>query len=238
MNRTDMRKQFCFAGSAAALLAAAAFAPMFVGCDDNLAPPFPEGQGQAPDPGSPYPSGPYGVAVGDVIQNFAFVGYPNPVEDNQEAVEIELAEFWNPTGTDTYSEESVLGPGELKPTVLVVVVSAVWCGPCQFESAELLPGEHAKYQPRGAEFMLQLADGPSPGSPAEFSNLTTWTTKYKTPFPAVIDPAYKLGSQFPSNAFPANILIDTKTMEVLEIVAGVPEEGSAFFQQLEAHLRE
>jgi len=229
----------CSAGRCAALLAVTAFGLTLAGCGDNLAPPFPEGQGQAPDPGSPYPAGPYAVAVGQVIQNFEFTGYPNPVVDNLEAHPIELADFWNPTGSDTFPEGSVLGAIDaLKPTVLVLVVSAVWCGPCQYESAELLPEEHAKYGSRGAEFLLLLADGPSPGSPAEFGNLTAWTNKYETAFPAVIDPSYTLGSQFSSNAFPANILIDTETMEVLEVVAGVPEEGSSFFQRLESHLRE
>lgn len=209
-----------------------------VGCDENLAPPFPEGQGQAPDPGSPYPAGPYGVAVGQIIPNFDFVGYANPGSSTDEESVIELADFYNPTGEDVFPEESIYGPGELKPTVLVVVVSAVWCGPCQFESAKLLPGEYEKYGPRGAEFFLQLADGPAAGSPAELSHLKSWTTKYETLFPAAIDPKYQLGSLFPSSAFPANILIDTRTMEILEVVSGIPEEGSAFFQQLEAHLRE
>lgn len=208
------------------------------GCDENLAPPFPEGQGQAADPGSPYPAGPYGVAVGQVIPNFEFVGYANPEESTAEEHTIELADFYNPTGEDVFPEESIYGTDVLKPTVLVVVVSAVWCGPCQFESDKLLPGEHAKYSPRGAQFFLQLADGPAAGSPAELSHLKSWTTKYETAFPAAIDPKYQLGSLFPSSAFPANILIDTRTMEILEVVSGIPEEDSAFFQQLESLLRD
>lgn len=207
------------------------------GCEENLAPPFPEGQGQAPDPGSPYPAGPYGVAVGQVIPNFEFLGYANPNNSTDEERAIELADFWNPTGEDVFPEESIFGAGELKPTVLMVVVSAVWCGPCQYESQEILPEDHAKYAPRGAQFLLQLADGPSAGSPAELSHLKSWTTKYETNFPAAVDPKYQLGSLFPSSAFPANILIDTRTMEIIVVVTGIPEEGSAFFQQLEDRLR-
>jgi hypothetical protein len=210
----------------------------FAGCEQNLAPPFPEGQGQAPDSGSLYPAGPYGVAVGDVIPNFGFIGYANPETSTDEEQAIELADFWNPTGEDTFPEESIFGAGEPKPTVLAVVLSAVWCGPCQYEAAELLPGEHAKYAPRGGQFMLVLVDGPSQGSPAEISQLKSWTGKYETRFPAVVDPQYQLGSLFPSSAFPANILIDTETMEILEVVSGIPGGGSPFFQQLEAHLRD
>lgn len=208
------------------------------GCGENLAPPFPEGQGQAPDSGSQYPAGPYGVTVGDVIPNFGFIGYPSPETSTDEERAIELADFWNQTGEDTFPEESIFGAGEPKPTVLAVVLSAVWCGPCQLEAAELLPEEHARYAPRGGQFMLVLVDGPSQGSPAELSQLKAWTSKYETRFPAVIDPKYQLGSLFPSSAFPANILIDTQTMEILEVVSGIPQEGSAFFLELEAHLRD
>ena len=219
-------------------LAASALVILPVGCDDNRAPPFPEGQGQSPDPGSPYPAGPYGVTVGAVIQNFGFVGFANPEDNASEKQAIELADFWNPTGEDTFPEGSIFGEGGPKPTVLVVIVSAVWCGPCQYEAAELLPEEHANYSPRGGQFLLVLADGPSPGSPAELSQLQAWVGKYETRFPAVVDPQYQLGSLFPSTAYPANILIDTSTMEIIEVVAGIPEEGSSFFAQLEAPLRD
>jgi hypothetical protein len=40
-----------------------------------------------------------------------------------------------------------------------------------------------------------------------------------------------------ADAFPANILIDTKTMTIVDRVAGVPTEGGAFYQKLEALLR-
>jgi len=230
MSRTEMTRASALLGLLPLLLSIA-------GCDENLAPPFPEGQGQAADLGSPYPAGPYGVGVGDVIANFQFVGYANPEESTGEERAIELADFWNPTGEDVFPEESIYGAGEPKPTVLLVVVSAVWCGPCQFESEKLLPEEYAKYAPRGAEFLLHLADGPAAGSPAELSHLKAWTGKYETAFPAGIDPKYKLGSQFNSSAFPANLLIDTKTMTILDSPTGIPEEGSSFFQLLEAHLR-
>ena len=106
-------------------VATAAVAVSTVACEDNLAPPFPEGQGQAADPGSPYPAGPYGVTVGAVIQNFGFIGFSNPEEDATEKQAMELADFWNPTGEDTFPGGSIFGEGQPKPTALVVIVSAV-----------------------------------------------------------------------------------------------------------------
>jgi hypothetical protein len=39
-----------------------------------------------------------------------------------------------------------------------------------------------------------------------------------------------------ADAYPANILIDTRTMKIIAKVAGVPPAGDAFFTTLEAAL--
>lgn len=218
-------------------LASVAFAA--IGCADE-APPFAEGQGQAPTPDEAwvedsYPAGPYGIEKGSVVQNFKFIGFNQPHLDKNGLAEIKMSDFYNPTGSDVYPEGHPR-VGQPKPKALLIAVSAVWCGPCQYENAEILPGEYAKYGPQGAEFLLQLADGPTQGVPAEARHLVSWTTKYKTAWPAVIDPAYKLGALFEADAYPANILIDTRTMKIVESLAGVPEAGSSFFVSLEALL--
>ena len=70
---------------------------------ENLAPPFPEGQGQTKTVQKPYAQGPYGINKGSTIQNFKFQGFHQPtVNANQDALEaMELADFFNPTGTGT-----------------------------------------------------------------------------------------------------------------------------------------
>jgi len=211
------------------------------GCDGFGAsepPPFPEGQGQLPATGAAYPSGPYGIEKGAIISNFTFLGFPNPSQDQSEVLAIELADFYNPSGEELYPEDSIFGAGEPKPTVLLINVSAVWCQPCQYESDVILPAEYALYHPDGAQFLLMLAEGPNFGVAAEVNHLVSWTKKYELPWPSVIDPTSKLSTLFPSEARPTNILIDTKTMEIAEIVTGVPEEGGAFFATLEGLLEQ
>ncbi len=224
---------------ASSVLAFAGCVPETTSNDDPdvQAPDFADEQGQVTHVDVAYPAGPYGLEIGSIAENYKFIGYPNPQNDQENYYEIQLADFYNPTGDEVYPEGSVHGAGKDKPTVLLVAVAAVWCGPCQYENAEILPGEHLEYAPRGAEFLLQLADGPTVGTPAKFSHLKTWTTKYDTAWPAVIDPSSKLSELFAADAFPANILIDTTTMEILDIVAGVPPEGDAFYATLEAHLK-
>jgi hypothetical protein len=204
------------------------------GCDESvMAPPFPEGQGQAPRTGPPYPGGPYGIEKGAVIANFSFPGFPDPSSDKSETFTLQLADFYNPTGEDVYPEGSVHGAGLPKPRALLVNVGAVWCQPCQYEADKVLPPHYEEFSPLGVEFFFILVDGPNVGTAATFNNLIAWTTKYETFWPSVIDPQYTVGSLFKSAAFPVNILIDTQTMEIVEAVAGLPEEDGPLFSALD-----
>lgn len=190
------------------------------------APPFPEGQGQDPAQGVEYAPGPYGIEVGSVIANYKFVGYPSPDTDKKTPLEIQLADFYNPTGDGVYPEGSPMGAGNAKPKALMISVASVWCGPCNYESDSVLPGEYAHYNPMGVEFLLNLADGPDVGIPAKLTHLKSWTTQYDTKWPAVIDPSYKLAALFTQDAYPANFIVDTKTMKILSAIAGVPIDAN------------
>lgn len=190
--------------------------------DDIVAPAFPEGQGQTKTPQKPYQVGPYGINKGSTIQNFKFQGFHNPGNNaSKDAMEgMELADYWNPDGNGVFTE----GPfaGQPKPRALLIDVSAVWCSPCQYESRYILPPEHLKLRPRGGEFLLVLGDGGDPGTPPVPQELQNWVTKYKLKFPSVLDPSAKLSALFDQDAFPTNMIIDLKTMKIVEVVAGIP----------------
>ncbi|WP_437981799.1 TlpA disulfide reductase family protein [Sorangium sp. So ce117] len=199
--------------------------------DPIPAPPFPEGTGQAAN--ARYPAGPYGVSLNRVIANYQFVGYANAAEHNDTMQPIQLADFYNPTGTEVFPEGSLYGAGEPKPKVLLIDVSSVWCGPCKIEAESVLPELYKKYQPQGGEFLVQLADGRTPGEAAVPNDLYRWTTRYDVQYPSAIDPSYKLGALFQADAFPANMIVRTQDMTIMEIVAGVPEENSNFWRTFE-----
>jgi hypothetical protein len=206
-----------------------------VGCsgEDQVAPSFPEGSGQ-PAAGAPdYPAGPYGIGVGSVVANYQFVGFANAMENSGGMQAIQLADFYNPTGTDLFPEGSPYGSGTPKPKALLIDVSSVWCGPCNYEADQVLPGLYAQYQPQGGEFLLQLADGPTPGTAAEPKHLYNWTQKYDVDYPATIDPTYKLGALFEADAFPANMIIKTQDMTIVEVLSGAPEPGDSFWTTFE-----
>jgi hypothetical protein len=201
--------------------------------NEQLAPEFPSGTGQQAQGSKAYPAGPYGVGKGSTVANYKFVGYADASKVNNALQEVELAEFYNPTGDGKYEEGSALEVGAAKPKVILIDVASVWCGPCNYEAKNTLPGLHAKYKPLGGEFILQLADGPTPGIAATSKSLYNWTTKYKVDFPATIDPTYKLSALFDASAFPANIIVSTKDMRIVEVLAGAPEAGDAFWKTYE-----
>jgi hypothetical protein len=207
-------------------------------CQDVEVRPFPPGQGQDPNADAArYPAGPYSVTLGGVIPNFKLQGYPDPTVDRTTLQPMQLADFYNPTGDEAYPPASIYGEGP-KPKALWLNVSAIWCGPCQYESAEVLPVEHAKYAPLGAELLLYLADTAVVGDPAQGTHLTLWTEKYGTAWPAVVDPSYKLASSFQGATYPINIVIDTRTMVIETTLNGIPQPGSQFYSTLEAVLEQ
>jgi hypothetical protein len=197
-------------------------------------PAFTDTTGEAAPVPVSYPAGPYGVAVGSIIENYDFIGYQDAAKDTSTMQAIQLADFYNPHGKDpTYkpasaAEDDRLFPattgyenaGKLKPTVLLIDIASVWCGPCNDEAGTVLPSKHAEYLPCGGEFLLQLADSATPGTPATPKNLFNWTKKYGVDFPGAIDPSYKLDALYTVNAFPQNLVVDTTTMKIVEVIAG------------------
>ena len=220
-------------------LGAMAFAA--VGCSSPAAPTpaFNDLTGEAANPASAYPAGPYGVGIGSVIPNFDFVGFPNATADNTALKPISLADFYNPHAFDksyqpaSPAEDDRLFPstsgyalaGKAKPTVLLIDTASVWCGPCNQEAQTLLPFKHDLYSACGGEFFLNLHDSNTPGTTATQQNLKNWTKLYKVNYPAVIDPEYKLDPVFVVTAFPNNTIIDTTTMKIVHGLAGEAVPG-------------
>lgn len=194
-----------------------------------------------------YPAGPYNVQPGDVIKDFSFMGFTNPRVESATLVPIKLSDFYNPHAGDAsympasalvddrlYPAGSPYGPGTKKPRALAVNIGAVWCGPCNFEAKSELPSHYTKYRPLGGEFLFQLADGATQGVAATKKDLVSWTGKYKVDYPATIDAGKQLTAFFDSNAYPANMIIDLRTMRIVAVVAGVPDE--AYWAKFEATL--
>ncbi|MDW8251799.1 MAG: hypothetical protein RMJ98_21085, partial [Myxococcales bacterium] len=168
------------------------------------------GAGGTIDPGgkgeeAPYPSGPFGLEVGDIVQNFKFTGLRNPAAVNFSTAVTEtiaLSDYYNPNSDPT------------KPRFLVVTSSARWCTFCKQEAvASMKPDHYPYWKEKGVEFLVTLFDNETPGEPATFKDLEIWTKTYKITYPSALDPnPPKLGVFFNLDAAPFNMILDLKDM--------------------------
>ncbi len=178
-------------------------------------------------PGEFYPAGPYGHDVGTTIRNFKFTGFTNPMEADYVADEttlttISLADYYNPEGDPA------------RPVALLVNASARWCSVCQHEAQTSM--QHYEYwRPKGVEFMTAIFENED-SEPAELSDIEYWGERFELAYPLVLDPGLSLGVFFDKSASPFNMIIDLRTMEIMEAEAGLIDLGpdNATFQQLTA----
>jgi len=186
---------------------------------DDAVDPLPD-SGKAPCDGD-YPD----TSTGNVVPCITFTGYARPAEGTGEThrIEVSTADFYNPTGEETYGPGSSFGEGEPRPKALLINGSALWCNPCKNEAAQHLPGEYAELHPRGMEFMVIVVESAHIGEPASFDDLDSWIDSFAVDYPAVLDPVNQLGLD--TETFPANILVDTSDMTVVEEVKGIPQDS-------------
>jgi hypothetical protein len=216
-----------------AALASGTAGCMDTGEDDGLEPP-PEG----PVPFVPstveYPPNAGGTNKGDVIENIVFeTALINPLDfPDAPTVEIQLADLYNPTGDGVFPEGSPFPAGTPKPRALLIAMAARWCQPCRKEAKDTLPEKYAELGPKGAQFLLVLADGATPGVRATEKDLRVWTSSFDTGYAAAIDEDSDLAQHFLKEQYPANMIIDTTTMKIEERVIGSPGEKDTFWTTL------
>jgi hypothetical protein len=185
---------------------------------------------------SAYPPGPYAVNQGSVIYPFTFQGFVDAAAQGGALGTVSLSDFYNPHAGDAsyqpedpasddrlFPEGSPYGAGTKKPRVLLIDIASVWCGPCNEEAKNLLNGLYAKYHPCGGQFVFQLAEGAAPGVPVDQKILHAWVTAYHVTYPATIDVARQLLPLYNSDSFPDSAIIDTRTMKIINVIAGVPD---------------
>lgn len=182
-----------------------------------------------------YPLGPYGVTRGQVIQDFAFTGFANPVADSGTLVPLRLGDFFNPTGDGVFPEGSPYGAGLPKPLAVGIVVGAVWCSPCKEEARAMLPEQYERLKPQGGELFFVLSESSKPGVPASQGDLVNWTKTFDTNFPSVLDADHVLSAVVKADSYPGNIIIDTRTMAIVDVVTGSPP--ASYWDTFEAVLR-
>jgi hypothetical protein len=172
-----------------------------------------------------YPPGPYGTARGAVIENLQFLGWHSPLAAGYQATTmgaVGLSDFYDPDGQKGIE-------------LLLINAVAVWCSVCRTEYADIVNNQlYEQLQPRGVEFLGVLFEDNN-ADPARYVDMESWSSAYGVSFPFVLDPGFKTGVYFDRSATPMNMLVDARTMQVLQVITGY---DPALYEEVDAILTE
>jgi AhpC/TSA family protein len=172
-----------------------------------------------------YPAGPYGTSRGATIANLAFSGWRHPDLAGYDPALFEtvrLSDYYDPEGRGTVK-------------LLAINASAVWCSVCRAEYQEMNRTHvYETLRGLGAEILGTLFEdnGYAPAQPQDLHN---WgmVANHAVKFPLVLDPGFKMGAYFDSDATPLNLLIDVRTMTIVSIDMGY---SSTYWSEVQAKL--
>ncbi|HEY0467844.1 MAG TPA: redoxin domain-containing protein [Polyangiaceae bacterium] len=192
------------------------------------------GDGASAAPGSstsawtPYPAGPYGTSRGATIQNLSFLGWKHPDLAGYDPAKFEtvrLSDFYDPDGLTGVK-------------LLAINASAVWCSVCRREYQDMHSNAvYDSLRPQGLEILGTLFED-NAYYPAQPQDLKNWgaAAAHAVKFPLVLDPGFKVGAYFDSDATPLNMLIDVRTMTIVQITMGISDPTAAYWSQVQGML--
>ena len=161
---------------------------------------------------TPYPAGPYGWEKGSTVPNLKWYGWLNPQEANYDPnamTTIQFSDFYDPDGKKTKA--------------IFLNASAVWCTVCRGEQSKIR-NELATWGPKGVAFMETIFEDAQQG-PSTRQDLVYWAKTFKVTWPLLLDPGNKLSAMFDVNATPMNAIIDPRTMKIVSVITGVPDDS-------------
>lgn len=180
-----------------------------------------------------YPCSPYGIQVGDVVENLTLKGYAYPdylCKDNQplntNALTLVSFKKW-------YQGDSAC-PDKRK--VLWIMVGAGWCKPCK-EEAKVVQALYGAGELDSRIALLSVVVAPE----SEFDQMTedflkVWANnpQFKLAFPTAMDPAQKFSHFADLSTIPYNLVLDLTTMKI--IVSGTEFEVADIRTEIDTHL--
>jgi hypothetical protein len=189
------------------------------GCSSGASskPDFPDpdvtGRDVNPD-GTAYPTDNVGAAKragtrrGQRFPNLTFQGYVDG-DRSKGLSAVSLADYFDP---------------QMKRNkVLHLQIAATWCAICSSEVSATVPVT-AQMREEGAVFLEIIVSGPAAGKGPALEEVDDWVTKHGTNFTTAIDVrARRLGVLgVDPSLMPHDVLIDTRTMEILDSSVGAP----------------
>ena len=170
--------------------------------------------------GDPYPTDHIGGRQhssrrpGDRMPNFTFRGY----KDGNRAAglqSISLAEYFDPK--------------QKRHKVLHLQLAATWCAVCSSELEMTVPVVEPLKE-RGVVFLEVIVSGATAGRGPSLAEVDAWIDRHKTNFSTGIDVRGRRLAALGVNGatMPHDVLIDTRTMEILDSSVGAPVDVAAY----------
>ena len=172
-----------------------------------------------------YPAGPYGTGKGATIENLSFLGWRHPDSagyDTSKFETVRLSDFYDPDGHTGIK-------------LLAINASAVWCGVCRAEYQDMNATQvYSTFFAKGVEILGTLFEdnGYYPAQPQDLKNWGVLST-HAVKFPLVLDPGFKMGAYFDSDATPLNMLVDVRTMKIVSLTMGY---STTYWAQVQTQL--
>lgn len=152
-----------------------------------------------PSDRSEYPSGPYGVVEGRVVEDLSFV-------------DMDGTPF---TLGDVFANE--------KNRVLLLTSVAGWCQPCIQEQPQLAALQR-EFGPRGLVVVGAMFEN-NINEQATLEHVSSWHARHKVPYRMVLDADFVLDRYYvTSRTPPMNMLVWVDDMKILKITAGYDEQ--------------
>lgn len=163
----------------------------------------------------PFPPGPYGSAVGSTIADYTFVGYARASAPD----------------TSAYAMHDLFDPAGTRTRLFVLVITGSWCGgPCTqlpFDAVRWINGA-GRTDVAVAAILLH---GPDPAVLAKDVDARNLTSQINAPFFVGRDPQSVTARFTDPSVMPAVVYIDARSMKVVRILVGVPQDFGASVQQ-------
>ncbi|MCC6644280.1 MAG: formylglycine-generating enzyme family protein [Polyangiaceae bacterium] len=181
-----------------------------------------DGAGTCPPP--PYPGGPYGCDKGATIPDFDLAAFMTPESNWTTMEQLKLSDLYNPSG-DAPSTDGAAP----RPRALLLHAATAWSDEAKAAAGALLGSVFKESAARGGAVLSLLVEGERRGQQADSYNIVMWTRRAAVTYPAAMD----LGTTVAPcvRDLPATLVVDTRTMRVVEHLAGSPvARNDAIFQ--------
>ena len=142
------------------------------------------------DPAEPYPAGPYGVAVGDIMKNELLW---DPTKQKAVAMRDFYIEDWK---------------------AIVFVSGAGSCYYCK-QAATGLNAVWEKYHDQGVQVVYTLFKDGQGVKPPSDQFVLSWKANYKNEYPVLTDMSQVMWWYAPKNNTPLLLVVDGRSMEIL-----------------------